>query len=182
MNIHEQIKLFSEASDGLRTDVSNAELEQLGKDIAANAEELWTYHKLIEADAARLSEKAKEYAEAARLQKNKAERVKEYIKYALKTNGFTKFKAGALQFSLSEARKAVAKRPATETDFYTNPELLNVKFSWKQNPNYQMWEELPDFVAPEFTWDVAKLKAEGKEELIDYEITTRLTVKISRET
>jgi hypothetical protein len=180
-SLQEQISKFAEAADGLRDDVSNAELEELAKDIGNHAESIWQYHLLIAADAERLYAKAKEYSEAARLQKNKSDRCKEFLKYALKSNGFTKAKFGDIAISISEAKKAVAKRPATETDFYAYPELVKPSFSWKKPPSWQLWEELPDFVEPEFTWDVAQLKSEGKDELLDYEVTTRMTVKINRE-
>lgn len=182
LSIQQQIANWTAAAEGLHGDVSNAELESLGKEIAANAESLWEYHKLIEVDAARLLEKSREYAEASKLQKNKSERVKEYLKYALKSNGFTKFKAGALQFSISEARKAVAARPATEADFYAHPSWVKPSLSWAGSPTMEIWNDHPDFVRPEFAWDVAKLKAEGKDELLEYETSTRLTVKIARET
>lgn len=181
LSIHEQIQKYSEAADGLRTDVSNAELEQLGKDIATHAEALWEYHKLIDADAVRLAEKAKEYAEAAKFQKTKSERIKEHLKYALKSNGFTKFKAGALQFTISETSRFVAKRPATENDFYTQPDFVSPKFSWKEKPNLQLWEELPDFVSVGFDWDIDKLQAAGKADLLEYDPITKLRVTVARE-
>ena len=181
LSLHEQLSKFAEAADGLRDDVSNAELEQLGKEIDKHAADIWAYHKLIEADAERLYAKAKELSEAAKTQKNKSDRVKEYLRYTLKVNGFTKFKAGDLQFSISESKKAVAKRPATETDFYSMPDLINPKFTWTYEPTVNDWVTNQEKVTPHFEWDLKTLKTMGREDLIDYETTTKLTVKIAKE-
>lgn len=182
LSLQQQIQLWSSAAEGLRDDVSTAELEALGKDIGSHAEAIWDYHLLITADAERLSAKAKEYAEAAKLQKNKAERTKDFLKYCLKSNGFTKLKAGAVSISLSEAKKAVAKRPATPEDFFTRPDLVKPKFTWSIEPTAMLWSDHPEWVSPHFEFDVAALKAAGRDELIEYEVTTRMSVKIMRET
>ncbi len=181
MNIQEQIRNFAEAAEGLRGEISQEEMAAMSTDIAKTGGKLWEYHNMIEEDALRLKVKADGYYRAADLQKKKAHAVKDYLKFALKSNGFTKLKVDDFQITLSEIRKAVPKRVATETDFYAMPDLVGVKFGWTKPPSIQLWEELPDFVAPEFAWDVAKLKAEGKEELLEYEVSTRLTVKIAKE-
>ncbi len=181
LSIHEQIQKWSEAADGLQGEIPQAELDAMTKDIGSHAEELWTYHELIAADAERLSEKAKEYSEAARMQKKKSERVKDYLKFALKSNGFTKAKFGAVRMALSITPKNVEKRPATETDFYAMPEFTTVKFSWTKPPSIQLWEEWPDFVAPEFAWDIAKLEAAGKNELLEPKDIVKLRVTIAKE-
>lgn len=179
--IHEKIKKFAEAAENLLDEISPEELTELSKDIESSAENIWQYVQLLEADATRLSNIAMLHAETAAKQKKKAARLKDYLKFALKSNGFSKLKAGAIQMSLVERRKAFAKRPALDTDFFASPDFMSVKFAWKSEPTMLTWQDLPEFVIPEFTWDVKKLKAAGKEGMLDYEITDALTVGISKE-
>lgn len=181
LSIVEKIRLFSEAAENLLDEIPPEEIEALSKDIATSAEHIWEYIGLLETDAQRLSTIAMKHAEVAAKQKKKAARLKDLLKYALKSNGFTKLKVGTVQMSLVEARKAVPKRPANENDFYAMPAFINVKFGWKREPDVSTWDLLPDFVEPAFTWDLKKLKEAGKDSLIEYEISDRLTVKIGKE-
>jgi hypothetical protein len=181
MTIHEQIKNFADAAEGLRGEISQEEMAAMATDIANTGGKLWEYHNMIEEDALRLKVKADGYYRAADLQKKKAHAVKNYLKFALKSNGFTKLKVDDFQITLSEIRKAVPKRVATEQDFYAHPTWVKPSLSWASTPTMEQWNDHPDLVKPEFAWDVAKLKSEGKEELLEYEVSTRLTVKIARE-
>lgn len=181
LSLQEQLKLFSEAADGIRDDVSEAELQELAKNIETNAADLWRYHEIVDEDSKRLYAKAAEYSKAALQQKNKAARIKDFLKFALKQGGFTKAKFGDVKMTLSESRKAVAKRPATDADFYTMPDLCTVEFGWSAKPTLQEWTQYPHLVEPQFDFDVAALKAAGRDDLIDYQVTERLTVSIAKE-
>jgi hypothetical protein len=181
LSLHEQLKMFSEAADGLRDDITEEELAELAKDIENNASALWSYYNVITEDADRLRARAEQYAEAARQQRNKAARVKDALKYALKVSGFTRAKFGDMKMVLSETRKPKPKRPATEADFYNAPELCHVKFNWAGIPTFEDWTSYPSLVEPHFEFDVKALKEAGREDLLDYDVTERLTVTIAKE-
>lgn len=181
LSLQEQLRIFSEASDGLREDVTDEELQELAKDIETKAADIWRYHELVVADSERLYAKAAELSAAARQQKNKAERIKSFLKFALRQGGFTKARFGDIRMALSTSKKAVAKRPATDADFFTNPDICTVKFRWHADPVMDDWSNYPHLVDPEFSFDVAALKKAGREDLLDYETTERLTVSVAKE-
>lgn len=181
LSLHEQLKLFSEAADGIRSDISQAELDELAKDIEKNAADIWRYHEIVAEDSRSLYARAAELTKAAQQQKNKSDRLKSFLKYALRQGGFTKAKFGDLRMSISTTKKAHAKRPATDADFYANPDLCTVTFDWTTKPTIEEWTQYPHLVEPEFSFDVDALKKAGRDDLLEYETTERLTVSIAKE-
>lgn len=179
-SIQEQIAAFSAAAEGLSGEISKEEMEKLGKNIAKNAGLLWDYHEMILADSERLKAIADKYSKAAKVQANKAERTKDFLKIALKSNGFTRLTFGDTEINLGEANKIVAARPATDADFLTMPELLRPSFSWKGEPTIDQYFELPALVDVAYEWDMPALKAAKKPELLGTETTYKLRVKISK--
>jgi len=179
-SIQEQIAAFSAAAEGLSGEISKEELDKLGKNIGKNAGLLWDYHEMILADAARLKVTADKYSKAAKVQANKAERTKDFLKHALKSNGFTRLTFGDTEINLGEANKPVPARPATDADFAATPELLIPSFSWKGEPTIDQYFEMPALVDVAYEWDMPALKKSGKKELLATETTYKLRVKISK--
>jgi len=180
MKLHEQLKLFSDAADGIRSDVSNGELKSLTENIKEHIDDIIAYLDIIEDDALALRAKAKAYSTAAKQQENKHERIKDYVKFALKSQGFTKFATELHKISLSTSQKAFAKRPPTKDDAWQMPELVKTDLEWKTPPTYEFAEDFPDMIEMIFSWDLDKLKTSGKIDLLDYETTDRLTIGVPK--
>lgn len=179
LSLIQKIKIWSDAAEGIREPIDDADLDSMARDLEAHIGEIYEYAEAVAEDAERLKAKANAFYDAAKLQEKKHERIKGFLKYAMQLNGFTKLKFGDLQMSLTEAKKAGPARPATELDFNNYPELVKPKLAWKSAPTGMQWMTYPDLVEAEFAWDLAKLKTE-KPELIEYETQLRLAVKVNK--
>jgi len=180
MSLIEQLRNFSDASDGLLGDISNEELTVLTDDLNANLSRIWEYIETIDADAERLGAKAKAYADSARVQKNKSARLRDFIKYALRSNGFTKFKSGDLRFSIAAIKKQVPKRPATADDWWSLGEAVDVGYSWKRLPVVDDFIDDPESVHVDYSFNVEKLKELKRDDLLETQVSERLTVKLEK--
>ena len=180
-SIAEKIKAFADAAENLLDEISPEEMAELSKDIKESAGKIWEFVKLLEDDAQRLSKIAMAHSEIAAKQKKKAARLKDYLKFALKSNGFTKLAVDGMKISLSETKKLSPKRPATQEDMLNFEGLVTTfaSFNAEYKPTVLDAIDSPERFSINYDWDLAALKASGKDELL--EIKTIDTIRVTIE-
>jgi hypothetical protein len=176
----EQLRKFSEAAEGLREDISEDELSILTTNIKDHIDDILEYVDAVEDDAQRLKMLAKKYSDAARTQENKALRIKEHVKFALKSQGFTKFSTEKNRITLSSIEKIVPRRPATIDDALLHPTVVIPSLKWKGEPPLTIVDQYPDLVEFDYSWDIVKLKESGIPSLIETKTIDRLTVGVAK--
>ena len=181
-SIAEKIKLFVDAAESLQDDIDPDELANLAKDIKESAGKIWDYMKLIEDDAARLKTIALKHADLAAQQTKKAKRLKDYLKYALKSNGFTKLTVDGMKITMSETKKYFAKRPATMEDILLHEGFVTTaaRFSGEYKPTISDAIDHPYFFDITYDWDVDALKTAEKTELLEVKTIDTIRVTIEK--
>jgi len=179
-NLLEQLKQFADACENIREDIPPEELAAITKDVAKNIDEILEYIDIVERDAEYLRERARKYADAAKQQENKAKRIHDYVKFALKSQGFKRFKTERNQITLSESTKIIPNRLPTFDDYWNNPDLIKVDLEWARKPNYEEWVERPADITPIYEWKMDEVEKAGRDDLMDYKITDRLLVKVAK--
>lgn len=161
LSIIEKIRHFQELAESLN-EPDQDEIDALLTDIKEHGHYVFEWIDILEKNASELRDKAKKFAESARIQENKAKAAKDYLKTALKAGGFERFPMGDFTLQLVRSFDYLPKSTACEKDFLANYDYVEPCFKWKGEPSVTDWVEHQDKIDRVFNWKIDTIKAEIK--------------------
>lgn len=120
------------------------------------------YHdviEMLEADALRLTERAKEFKALADNQIRKAKRVEDRLRQAMRESGSTRLPGHSFSAVLGKRKSLKVLKPEIGvTERQAFPEFVTREFKWNRAPTFSDRECLPDLVDTTYHWDKTSLR------------------------
>jgi hypothetical protein len=161
LSIIEKLRQFQELAESL-DEPDQGEIEALLANIKKHGHYVFEWIELLEKNASQLREKAKMFADSAKVQENKAKAAKAYLMTALKAGGFERFPMGDFTLQLIKSLDYLPKTTASEKDFLANYEYVEPTFKWKAEPTVSDWVDQQDKIDRIFQWKMDAIKSQIK--------------------